>query len=251
LILTSAALSKAGFIHAFSTRAQGNFSPNHDVPEKVEENRRHFLAEVGRNDWPVITLKQTHSDRILIGSSVDAEEGDALLMSEPRHFIGVKTADCVPILVGDPVTKTSAAIHAGWRGTFQRIVEKTIEAMKTRFNARAEDLIAAVGPAACGRCYEVGEDVAADFKSEFSDTRAFLLPSSFAGKFLLNVPAANFTQLIQSGLRVENIDVLPQCTMHQGDLFFSHRKDASTGSAQAGSAGSPREGRQLSIIGHP
>ncbi len=240
-MLTSTALNKAGFVNAFSARAEGNFSPNHDSLEKVEENSRRFLAEMGQSGWPIITLKQTHSDKIFVGANSESEEGDALIISEPRQFIGIKTADCVPVLVADPISKTVAAIHAGWRGTLQRIVEKTIEEMKLRFNARAEDLIAAVGPAACGRCYEVGRDVAEDFKAEFSETRVFLVPSTSDGKFLLNVPAANFTQLIQSGLRVENIEVLQQCTLHQNDLFFSHRKDIAEGRAP---------GRQLSIIGH-
>ena len=88
----------------------------------------------------------------------------------------------------------------------------------------------------------MGAEVADSFKAEFSDTRAFLVPAAAEGKFLLNGPAANATQLIQSGLRVENIQVLPQCTIHNSNLFFSHRKD--------GSANLP-QGRQLSIIGRP
>jgi YfiH family protein len=241
LILASAALTKAGFVHAFSLREHGNFSSNHDTAENVEANRRRWLGEIGK-DWPIITLKQTHSDSILIGADSDAQEGDALIVSEPNVFVGVKTADCVPVLIGDPVKKISAAVHAGWRGTLQRIVEKTVEKMAERFGSKPEDMIAAIGPAACGRCYEVGADVAAEFKTEFSETRAFLLPAATPEKFLLNTPAANATQLIQSGLRIENIQVLPYCTMHQSDLFFSHRKDGSTGSPQ---------GRQLSIIGRP
>jgi YfiH family protein len=241
LILTCAALSKAGFVHAFSTRAQGNFSPNHDTLDAVTENQRRFLAEVG-HDWPITTLKQTHSDMVLVGSESDLKEGDALITSELGRFIGVKTADCVPVLIGDSVTKTAAAIHAGWRGTLARIVEKTVDEMKARFNSKAEDLIAAIGPAACGRCYEVGDDVAARFKSEFSETRVFLVPSAAPDKYLLNGAAANFAQLVHSGLRVENIHVLAYCTMHQNDLFFSHRTDNAAGAAQ---------GRQLSIIGHP
>jgi YfiH family protein len=235
-------LSKAGFVHAFSMRANGNLSENHGEAAVFADNRRQFLQEVGQADWPVRTLKQTHSDNIVVASEMAQTEGDALVSSQTGEFIGIKTADCVPVLIGDPVTRAMAAVHAGWRGTLQRIVEKTIDDMASRFGSKADDLIAVIGPAACGRCYEVENDVASQFTQEFSDTRAFLLPSSSEGKFLLNVPAANATQLIRLKVRAENVQMLPYCTMHQHDLFFSHRKD---------SAGGVPGARQLSVIGRP
>jgi YfiH family protein len=248
-MLTCPALSQAGFLHAFATRAEGNLSLHHGTSEMALENRRLLLAMLDRPDWPIVTLKQTHSDVILqidslaAGEDAGAQpEGDALLTAEPDRFIGVMTADCVPVLIADPKTKSMAAVHAGWRGTLRRITEKTVHEMESRFNSRAEDLIAAVGPSACGRCYEVGEEVGAAFKEEFADTRAFLISSATAGKFLLNTPAANATQLIQSKVRAENVHVLPYCTMHQNDLFFSYRQDGGVNQDM---------GRQLSVIGLP
>jgi YfiH family protein len=91
----------------------------------------------------------------------------------PRILTGVKTADCVPVLIGDPVTKAFAAVHAGWRGTLQSIGAKTVKVLNEVYGSEPGDLICAIGPAACGRNYEVGQDVIDGFANKFSNSEKY------------------------------------------------------------------------------
>ena len=137
---------------------------------------------------------------------------------------GVKTADCVPILIGDPRTRSFAAVHAGWRGTLATAVIAGVRRLANEYGARAEDLRVAVGASAGPCCYEVGSDVIDAFSSRFPNGAQLFTPTR-PGHALVDLIAANRQQLESVGVRPERIHVLPLCTMCRTDLFFSYRKE--------------------------
>lgn len=242
-------LERAGFPNAFSTRWGGvsempaaslHLAFGHEDRALVNENRRRFLEALGVSDRPLVTAKQTHSDRrLLIDQPPDGEpDGDALMTRHSGLVLAVKTADCTPLLIADPQTGAMAAVHAGWRGTLARIASKTVTDLRGRLGCDPGRLIAAVGPAACGECYEVGADVAGPVRSAFGGCHEALRAED--GRTTLDVSALNVSQLEEAGVPRSNIHLSNYCTIHQNDLFFSHR-------AESGAAGG-RVGRLASAI---
>jgi len=243
--LSCSALKARGFQNAFSTRMGGvspmpqdslHLSPKNDSAENYSENLRRFLAAIGTPDWDLTTANQIHSDIRLTPEEDDAREGDALLSQNRGTLIGIKTADCGPILIGDPKTGMMAAVHAGWKGTLGRIVEKTIADLNEKFRVDPKSCVAAIGPSACGKCYEVGPEVAEQFRNEFRAWDEFMKLEPEKEKANLDVASANRRQLLEAGLLAANIHLSSQCTMHQNELYFSHRREHG-------------HGRLLSVIG--
>ncbi|HKV40020.1 MAG TPA: laccase domain-containing protein, partial [Blastocatellia bacterium] len=134
-----------------------------------------------------------------------------------------------------------AAIHAGWRGTAGRITERVVADMVKRAGADPRTAIAALGPVACAECYEVGEDVIDKFKQQFAYWPQLLVNFKAGGKAHLDLRAANAQQLSFCGFADERVHVAPYCTMHNNDLFFSHRREHKADSAGVG--------RLLSVVG--
>ena len=249
-------LEQAGFINAFSTRL-GGVSPlpsnalslayfKGDADENVSENRRRFLSAVGAEHARIMTARQTHStDRFTVESETQTRgaqpECDAMITRMTGVLLAVQTADCLPVLIGDTKTGTMAAIHAGWRGTAGRITERTIADLMLVHGVSPRDCIAALGPAACAECYEVGEDVIGRYKKEFGYWRNLLVNFRADGKAHLDIRAANFQQLSYCGFSEDSIYIADHCTMHQNELFFSYRRE---GKGQPSGVG-----RSLSIIG--
>jgi YfiH family protein len=254
--LVCEAMEDAGFVNAFSTRL-GGVSPlpdndlnlgyfKGDEPGNVDENRRRFLKAAGAEGSVIVTARQTHStDRAVIESAAPTRvaTADALITRQAGVLLGIQTADCLPVLIADPKTGTAAAIHAGWRGTAGRIVERTVADLMLSHGVNPRTCIAALGPFACGSCYEVGEEVIARFKKEFGYWRKLLTNFKEGGKAHLDVRAANLQQLLFCGFNPERIYAADSCTMHQNELFFSHRKE------HLGRPGGV--GRMLSVIGRP
>jgi polyphenol oxidase len=249
-------LAEAGFANAFSTRLGGtsplpeaalnlsNFKG--DAPENVAENRRRFLRAIGAEGAPIVTARQTHSaDRCFIKSAEEARgfrgECDALATRLRGVLLGIQTADCLPILIADTKTNLMAAIHAGWRGTASRIAERTVADLMLQHGVSPRDCIAALGPSACKECYEIGEDVIERFKSEFRYWPSLLGNFKEGGKAHLDIRAANRQQLLFCGFAEDSIYVADYCTMHQNELFFSHRAEGRSPASGAG--------RLLSVIG--
>jgi len=257
-------------IHAFSTRA-GGVSPlanervlnlgftDWDSRENVQENRRRLQVAAGARDLPLVTLKQFHSDLVQVVDEAPADpcRGDASTTNRSGLLLAIQTADCVPILLVDAKKRTIAAIHAGWRGTLARIVVKTIGRMQMYFGTKPTDVLAAVGPAIGGCCYEVGTEVATQFLSQFPDAPDYfdefrtgdepnpiqwlnMMPPGHQPPpkgVLLDLRKANRSQLLAAGLRPQNIHVSDLCTACRPDLLFSYRKEG------------PRSGRLMSLIG--
>ena len=249
-------LEQAGFVNAFSTRL-GGVSPlpsnalslayfKGDEKENVTENRRRFLKAIGTEEASIITARQTHStERCAIESKAQAEgpqpDCDAMITRMTDVLLAVQTADCLPVLIGDKKTGAMAAIHAGWRGTAGRITERTVADLMLVHGVNPRNCIAALGPAACAECYEVGDDVIARYKKEFGYWRNLLVNFKADGKAHLDIRAANIQQLSFCGVSEDQIYVADYCTMHQNELFFSYRRE---GKRQPSGVG-----RSLSVIG--
>jgi len=252
-------LEQAGFSNAFSTRG-GGVSPmpenslnlagfNEDASENIYENRRRFL-KLFEGNWTITGCWQTHSaDLRVVHNEHEAQPKpdvlgddqycDALISNTPNILLAVKTADCVPILIGDPITRAFAAVHAGWRGTSASIVTGAVQQLHHEYRARAEDLIVAIGPAAKGCCYEVGSEVIRVFKERFKHCEELFLPTR-DGHARIDLHRANRDQLVASGVAANKIQTAPLCTMERTDLFFSYRREKSRHG---------RVGRLMSVIG--
>jgi YfiH family protein len=176
-------------------------------------------------NWPgkTVTLKQIHSDIVHSieepCSSTELGSGDALMTASPSVTVSIRTADCVPILLADPRSRSVAAVHAGWKGTQQQIVRRTVEAMVREFGAVASNIRAAIGPAIGPCCYEVSQDVAEQFAQ-------YLPEWSGTGKTHLPLARFNRWQLIEAGVPAQNIDLDELlCTRCDPTRFESFRRD--------------------------
>lgn len=252
-VLVSQLLEAAGFANGFSTRG-GGVSPfpenslnlagfDEDSAKNIAENRSRFL-NVFDDDFRLATAWQVHGDQIkLVVSDSDIdnsdEKFDGLISQLPHVLVGVKTADCVPVLLADTRTKAFAAVHAGWRGTAQSIVAKAVEKMKSTFGTDPSDVLAAIGPAASGRCYEVGSDVIDAFAKNFSNGESYF-SSTRDGHALVDLHTANRDQLVDQGIPESAISIAPLCTIERIDLFFSYRVEKRLYG---------KTGRLLSVIG--
>jgi hypothetical protein len=254
--LSCDALGRAGFANAFSTRLGGcsPFPENdlnlagfaEDAAENIVENRRRFLSLCG-GGWSLATGWQEHGTEVRVvraGDPVpdarDDERCDALATDAPRVLLGVKTADCVPVLLADPATGACAAVHAGWRGTAADIVPKTLARMAEEFGTRAADVITAVGPAALGCCYEVGPEVVEIFTTRFAEDAPAIFKPTREGLALVDLHEANRRQLARAGVSPDSVHLAPLCTMCRTDLFFSYRREKQKHG---------RTGRLLGVIG--
>jgi polyphenol oxidase len=271
-------------VHGFSTRA-GGFSraygkntlnlgfTKEDSPAAVERNRAAFIkviravrhksgSKAGNALWPLITLRQIHSDIIHYVDSVPREPlvGDGLLTSTPGVLLAIQTADCLPVILVDSKRRAVGVFHAGWRGTVKRIVEKGVGEMFRHFGSRPRDLKAAIGPGIHGCCYEVGEEVRAKFESQFayadklfrevkeSDPVREKYPllfltarapghSELPKKIFLDLVEANRRQLLAAGLLAKNIGASPICTNCNTNLLFSYRAEKGKTGRMMGVAG--------------
>ncbi len=277
-LLHSARLQKLPWlVHAFSTRlgglsrAYGGNALNlgftkHDSRAAVERNRELFLKELGvldgRKSWPLITLRQIHSDLIHCVRRVPEHPlaGDGLITDVPELLLAVQTADCLPIILADRKTRTVGVFHAGWRGTVKRIAEKGVGEMRRYFGSDPRNLVAAIGPGVQGCCYEVGQDVRDKFRMQFayaeelfrevkeSDPVREKYPLLFLSarapghsdlpvRLFLDLVEANWRQLVDAGVLAKNIEASGPCTACHNDLLFSYRAEKGVTGRLMGVAG--------------
>ena len=172
----------------------------------------------------VATLRQIHSDIIVRADRAGClDEGDALLSDTPGLRVGVKTADCLPILRVDARHRAVGAVHAGWRGVVSRIALKTVDAMSARWNSQPEDLHAAIGPGIGPCCFEVGPEVAVQFGQPAERTR-------------IDLQDTVRRQLLAAGLDTSRIYAAGLCTVCRAGEFHSFRRDRE------------KAGRMISVI---
>jgi polyphenol oxidase len=249
-------------VHGFSTR-DGGFSrvyggralnlgfTKQDSQSIVVRNRRRFIQEIiGKQKWPLITLRQIHSDVIRCIAQVSRENlaGDGLITQTPGIVLGIQTADCLPVILVDSKRQAVGVFHAGWRGTVKRIVEKGLGEMRRCFGTDSRHVRAAIGPGIHACCYEVGTEVREQFESQFAYARELFhevkesdpvrekYPLLFMTarapghgelppKIFLDLVEANRRQLIDAGVPSKNISASPLCTACRTDLLFSYRAE--------------------------
>jgi polyphenol oxidase len=264
-VLEAPALAGLGWLrHGFSTRSGKESEPKAPAsPLAAAENRRAFFASLGAQSMRVAALRQIHSDVIhrvdlpVPSDSKQRKQGDALITREPGVLLTIQTADCVPILLADTRHRAVAAIHAGWRGTANRIAEKTLGRMRMEFGTSPHNIVAALGPSIGRCCYEVGPDVAKEFVAQFPDSREWfdgpfdtlssgdprdadpnwlpwltMKPPGHAPeppRVHLDLIAANRAILAAAGVPEKNISASGYCTACRSDLFYSYRREHTTG----------------------
>ena len=272
----------AWLVHAFSTRLGGvsrGYGGNalnlgftkHDSRVAVERNRELFLKELGvangRKSWPLVSLRQIHSDLIHRVDRMRADRmpeqplaGDGMVTDTPGLVLAVLTADCLPVILVDRKRRAVGVFHAGWRGTVKRIVEKGVGEMRKHFGSDPRDLVAAIGPGVRGCCYEVGEEVRTKFEAQFAYASSlfrelkepdpvrekypmlFLTArapghSELPVKLFLDLVEANRRQLLDAGVMAKNIDTAAPCTACHPELLFSFRAEKGVTGRLMGAAG--------------
>jgi len=222
-------------ITAFSTTRQGGYSEERygefninrycgDKEEAINHNRQALCELLGIDDHHLLMPHQVHLTKIaVVNEKLDANlEGvDALMTNLKEVCIGVSTADCIPVLLYDRKQQAVCAIHAGWRGTVQRIVEKAVAKMSAVYGTKAEDIVAQIGPGIHLESFEVGDEVYQAFETEGFDMEAI---SKKYEKWHIDLPECNRLQLLSTGIPAHQITVSPICTFQQSDTFFSARK---------------------------
>jgi YfiH family protein len=234
--------------HGFSTRNGGSlpFSEesfnlgcsSRDSSERVSENRRRFLAALDFVDAPLIALRQVHSDRIHVIENASNQwneiEGDALATRLENVALSVRVADCLPVLIADPVNNAVAAVHSGWRGALAGILLQTIKKMDETFGSDPSSILVAIGPGIRSCCFEVGQDVADLFSRQYPTCCS---PADQSGKYYLDLPKILDTQLNFAGVKREHRHDMGACTRCNPREFFSYRADGQS------------TGRMMAIIG--
>ena len=277
-ILRSEILTRVPWlIHGFSTRSAG-FSrvyggqtlnlgfTKQDSRSAVERNREALLQQLGairgKKSWPLVGLRQIHSDLIHCVTELPKQTlvGDGLITRMPGVLLSIQTADCLPVILVDTKQKAVGVFHAGWRGTVKRIVEKGVGEMRRYFGSLPKNIKAAIGPGIRDCCYEVGEEVRQQFESQFayandlfreakeSDPVREKYPLLFLTarapghgelppKIFLDLVEANRRQLIGAGVLRKNISASKLCTSCNPQILFSYRAEKGVTGRMMGVAG--------------
>ncbi len=228
--------------HAISTRVGGVSQGTHgslnvsfkvsDDPLRVEENRELLSRATGMDLKKAVWVDQIHGDKILKLDAKNSPKGgtlgeaDGLITQTAGVPIMIQVADCLPVLFYDPIHKAIGLAHAGWRGTVTHVAAKTLLAMGENYGTRPEEVRAALGPCIGPCCFEVGEDVRIQFADVFP-WAAEVMEGSTKDHWKLNLSEANARQLIEVGVKKENLIRSELCTIQNIDLFYSHRAEAS------------------------
>ncbi len=189
-----------------------------DAPENVAENRARFWQSLGVSAGQVATSHQVHGAEVLMVTQAGHFEGyDALITRQRGIVLAVTIADCTPVLLYDTRQQAVAAIHAGWRGTVQEIVFKTLQKMQQEFGTDPADCFAYIGTCIDECSFEVGDEVA----GQFSPAHKWF--NERAGKYYVDLKKANRDQLLRAGLTTDRIELSPFSTVLDNQDFFSYR----------------------------
>ena len=243
--LTCEKLEGIPFIkHGFSTRkggvSEGIFDSMNlsftrgDKDDAVRENFRRMAIAIGVEEDSLVFARQTHTTNVRVVTKEDKGKGitkaldyddiDGLITNVPGLCLTTFYADCVPLFVVDPVHKAIGLSHSGWRGTVAKMGQVTLDRMKETFGTKAEDVVVAIGPSICQKCYEVSEDVIIEFQNHFNEKWwDSLYYKKENGRYQLNLWKANEIIFLESGVKQENIAVTNVCTNCNSELLWSHR----------------------------
>jgi YfiH family protein len=192
---------------------------NVNVPD-YSHDRELFLEHIGVRPEQLAGSKLVHDNKVLVTDKPIISEGyDAIITNTPNVFATITTADCVPVLIYDTKNKAVASIHAGWKGTVARIVVETLKAMERNFGTKGEDCLAYIGACISEKSFEVGDEVAILFKE---NEKYYNKENE---KYFVDLKSANKHQLLESGVKENNIEVSEYCTVLNNDQFYSYRKE--------------------------
>ncbi len=246
--------SRPGVSHGFLGRTGGksqapfeslNFDlKGADSPENVKANMGLASMACSAPLEALALVNQVHGNAVVEAGEENRSrlglrttDADAIITGQAGIPLGILTADCLPVLLFDPIKRAIGAAHAGWKGTASGVSAKTVEAMRSRYGSDPKDIIAAFGPCIGQCCYTIGLTVVNAFKSAYPES-AWIAEcfNNEAGKITFDLAIANAGQLIEAGLSSGNIDAASPCTACNSHEFFSYRKD------------NGRTGRQLAFI---
>ena len=223
ITLPSFATHADGAEHFFGTRLSA-------IPVTPGRASAHRTEQQDHRAPVILSVKQVHgTDALVVDRPVQQGElfeggWDALVTNQPGLMVTVRTADCVPVLVHDPVRQVVAAIHAGWRGAVAGIVPKTVALLASRFGTVPKDVRMAIGPSAGACCYEVDEPVLTRLRDVFPEWQSVVSPVN-PQKAHLNLRAFVRRQALHEGLEGERIATVEACTICQPNEFFSYRRE--------------------------
>ncbi|HTS82751.1 MAG TPA: peptidoglycan editing factor PgeF [Myxococcaceae bacterium] len=201
-------------------RASLDLGPAGDAGADVRENRSRLGHAAGLDPGRLVLAEQVHGATVARAQAGVLPEADALWTDAPDTWIGIRTADCVPVLLASEDGARVAAVHSGWRGTVARIGAVAVGALAAE-GAPARTLRAAIGPTIGACCYEVGEDLAARFVEAFGGA----VVRRDGSRPKLDLRLAVRRTLIQAGIPEEAIEEVPGCNACEPERFFSHRRD--------------------------
>lgn len=238
----SPALERAGIPHGFTTRLGGvsegifsslNLGANRgDEPEKVRENYRRVCAALEVDKGRLVFSSQVHGDVVRSVTLADAGKGldrrvdydaDGLVTDTPGLTLVVFGADCLTILLCDPVRRVIAAVHAGWRGTALGIAARAVETMARDYGCRRENILSAIGPGISKCCFETGEEVPQAMTEALGEKALPYITRLNGGKYKVDLKGLNALWLSRSGVLTTKIDISPDCTLCRPDKYWSHR----------------------------
>ncbi len=239
-------------MNAFSTRTGGvstgiydslnlTFTRDDD-PENVKKNFENIAGALSVDVNLIVSCRQIHSDNVLRVDKAlldryevegktnvldrEMDGYDAMITDIPGICLCTRHADCVPIYLVDSDKHVIGLAHSGWKGTVNNILQSCVDAMKDAYSARPEDLIAFIGPSICRDCYEVEYDVVKEFVDRYGEAVYEGIVSPVygkEGKYLLDLHKAVFYNMIEAGIKPENIGITDICTCHNPEVLFSHR----------------------------
>ena len=226
-----------GLVHGVFTR-QGGVSPEPwsslnmatsvgDERERVIENRSRILNSLSLEGYGFHDVWQVHGTDVVVADaprplSVPHQKADSIITCHDHVALLMLFADCVPILLYDPIRRAVGMAHAGWQGTVAKVAARTVENMRQAFGSRPEDLLAGIGPSICQAHYQVGAEVIQRVNHAFG-AEAGLLNGNSDGKAQLDLWEANRQVLIESGLLERHIQVSGLCTAEHPQDWYSHR----------------------------
>jgi YfiH family protein len=240
ITLSAFASQGDGLSHFFGTRHVAQLPPGEHGNRDLERTAQYlaqeaqsrpdgFVADLAR-ECRFVGVRQVHGTNVLVvGEQLPSRElleqgWDALITDEPGVCLTIKTADCVPVLLFDPVRRVIAAIHAGWRGTLSQIVPKTIGTMCERYGTLAQAMKVAIGPSAASCCYEVDEPVLSRLREVFP-AWSLVLREAGDNRAKLDLRQVIRRQAEGAGVRAESICAADHCTICEPDLFYSYRRE--------------------------
>lgn len=240
-IVTSRLLERESWLsYGFTSRIPGIDAADGNVSYSGGRNRaaawtmrQAFLSADGLDPEAIVTTGQVHSNNVLRVEAADRGRGakpdseilglaDATMTREPGPVLFSLHADCLPILLADPMHRVVAVAHSGWRGTVADVAGRTIAAMATDYGSDPREIVAFLGPAISGAAYEVGPDVVVAWRNLHGDESATYWPGD-ADRWQFDTVTANVERLVRAGLRTDNIERSGICTFDSGAEWFSHR----------------------------